>query len=125
MKLKIISALSYFLLNIALQPVSAQLTASSKISLLSIGPGKDVYSAFGHSAMRISDTAAGIDNVYNYGTFTFDNNFYIKFAKGENDYWLSIVPFQKEYYIWAVLENRNVIQQTLNLTVKQYITSAA
>ncbi|MFC6191871.1 DUF4105 domain-containing protein [Dyadobacter subterraneus] len=43
----------------------------------------------------------------------------MKFANGENDYWLSIVPFQQEYYIWAVREKRNVIQQTLNLTLKQ------
>lgn len=117
MKLKLASSLLY--LFFLLQSANAQLSENSKISLLTIGPGKDVYSAFGHSAMRVSDPALGIDKVYNYGTFTFDKNFYINFAKGENIYWLSIVPFQQEYYIWATKENRNVIQQTLNLTLKQ------
>lgn len=119
MKLAIKNALFYLLLAVISQPVFAQLSENSKISLLTIGPGKDVYSAFGHSAMRISDPVLGIDNVYNYGTFTFDNDFYINFANGENIYWLSIVPFQQEYYIWAIKENRNVIQQTLNITIKQ------
>lgn len=120
MTVKLISWLVlFFILVFIPKPVSAQLSENSKISLLSIGPGKDVYSAFGHSAMRVADPALGIDHVYNYGTFTFDNNFYINFAKGENIYWLSVVPFQQEYYIWATRENRNVIQQTLNLTLKQ------
>ncbi|WP_159474901.1 DUF4105 domain-containing protein [Dyadobacter sp. 3J3] len=120
MKLKVKnSSLIFFLLIFISNHASAQLAENSKISLLTIGPGKDVYSAFGHSAIRISDPATGIDNVYNYGTFTFDNNFYINFAKGENIYWLSVVPFKQEYYYWAIKENRTVIQQTLNLTVPQ------
>ncbi|MCF0058786.1 DUF4105 domain-containing protein [Dyadobacter sp. CY356] len=107
----------YFLISFI--PVFAQLTENSKISLLTVGPGKDIYSSFGHSALRISDQTIGLDYVYNYGTFTFDENFYINFAKGENIYWLSISPFQNEYYNWALRENRNITQQTLNLTLKQ------
>ena len=53
----------------------------TKISLITIGPGKDLYSKFGHSAIRLSDPSNRIDLTYNYGTFDFDTpNFYPKFV---------------------------------------------
>ncbi|MEO6893911.1 MAG: DUF4105 domain-containing protein, partial [Ginsengibacter sp.] len=52
-----------------------------RISLLTATPGEELYSTFGHSALRITDTARNTDIVYNYGTFNFEEpNFYLKFV---------------------------------------------
>ena len=49
----------------------------AKISLLTGSPGAELYSTFGHSAIRIQDEVNGIDELYNYGTFDFRTpNFY-------------------------------------------------
>src|SRR4051794_16059409 len=64
-------------------PTYSQLTEGSKVSLITIGPGEDVYSNFGHSALFISDSTLAIDNVYNYGTYSFTEGFYLNFVKGE------------------------------------------
>ncbi|WP_428660380.1 DUF4105 domain-containing protein [Runella sp.] len=101
------------------QPVFSQLTDNSNVSLITVGPGNEVFTAFGHSALRISDPNLGIDNIYNYGTFSFNDGFYVRFTKGELNFWLSVVPFHREYYSWAALENRTVVQQSLNLTLTQ------
>lgn len=100
-------------------PLFAQLTAHSRVSLITVGPGREVFTAFGHSALRISDSDLGIDYIYNYGTFSFNDGFYWRFTKGELNFWLSTVPFYQEFYSWTVLENRTVTQQLLNLNLTQ------
>lgn len=96
------------------QPVS--LTTASEASLITCGPGGDLYATFGHSAIHISDPYAGVDRVYNYGTFDFNTpNFYLKFAQGKLNYMLSVstMPqFLREYEY----EGRWVYRQKLNLT---------
>src|SRR6185295_18334508 len=96
-------------------PLFSQLSPNSEVSLLTVSQGEELYSSFGHSALRIYDPVLGIDNVYNYGTFSFDDDFYMKFTKGQLDYMLSISPFENEYDGWVNFENRSVIKQVLNL----------
>ncbi len=95
-----------------------QLTEESVISLLTCGPGDELYSTFGHSAIRVKDPAYG-DIVFNYGTFSFDQpNFYLRFARGRLLYRLSVEPYShfREYYVYT---NRFIIEQELNLTLEQ------
>jgi len=94
------------------------LTPASTISLITCGPGDELYSTFGHSAIRINDPAYG-DIVFNYGTFSFDQpNFYLRFAQGRLLYRLSIEHYEhfRGYY---VATNRSIIEQELNLTLEQ------
>ena len=61
-----------------------------KISLITCSPGEDLYSIFGHTAIRVIDFATQTDVIFNYGTFDFyDPNFYVKFVKGKLDYFVS------------------------------------
>jgi hypothetical protein len=87
-----------------------------EISLLTCAPGTDLYSIFGHTAIRVRDARRGMDIVYNYGTFDdSDPLFYIKFMRGIMRYSLSAEPydsFMQEY----TYEHRAVISQILNLT---------
>ncbi|MBU3025134.1 Lnb N-terminal periplasmic domain-containing protein [Zobellia galactanivorans] len=96
-----------------------ELTPLSKISVVTCGPGSELYSTFGHSAIRIEDPSLGINAVYNYGTFDFTTpNFYMKFARGKLDYSLArqnFAYFLKEYEY----ENRWVKSQELQLTLAQ------
>jgi hypothetical protein len=87
-----------------------------RISLLTCSPGAELYSTFGHTAIRVTDSVRGIDMVYNYGTFDDrDPQFYVKFTKGIMIYSLSNYSFQ-EFLQEYQYEKRYVIEQNLNLT---------
>ncbi len=91
------------------------LTNNAEISVITCGPGTELYTAFGHSAFRIRDTSLGLDRIYNYGTFDFDQpNFYGNFAKGNLLYFLNATEtsqFLRVYYY----EKRWVKGQVLDL----------
>ncbi len=94
----------------------AQLSPQAQISLITIAPGKDLYSVFGHSSIWVNDPANGIDRVYSYGTFDFDTEyFYWKFLKGTLPYTISVnsMPTILEYY--GQVEHRTVNMQVLRL----------
>jgi hypothetical protein len=90
-----------------------------EISLLTCAPGTDLYSIFGHTAIRVQDPRRGMDIVYNYGTFDdTDPLFYVNFTNGIMNYSLSAEPmdsFLQEYQY----EHRNVVAQILNLSCQE------
>ena len=91
------------------------LSENSRVSILTIDPGEELYTIFGHTALRIQDSEAGIDNVYNFGTFDFQTPFfYIKFLKGNLDYFLSIDNYES-FLAFSASEQRRVHEQTLDL----------
>ena len=54
-----------------------------RISLLTCSPGTELYSTFGHSALRVVDKSIGTDIIYNYGVFDFnDPGFLCKIRAG-------------------------------------------
>jgi len=89
------------------------------ISVLTCGPGDELYSKFGHSAFRIQDFNKHYDVVYNYGVFDFTKpNFYTNFAKGKLFYKLDKTPYN--YFLRQYqYENREVKKQVLNLSFEQ------
>lgn len=89
------------------------------ISLLTCSPGDELYSIFGHSALRIKDEHTGTDIVYNYGTFDFyDPYFYSKFVRGKLLYFLSQNNYKDFIYSYAQ-EQRAVAEQFLQLSCEQ------
>ena len=97
-----------------------------RISLLTCSPGEELYSTFGHTALRVTDSARGTDIVYNYGTFDDrDPNSYTKFTKGIMLYALSSYSYQ-EFLQEYSSEKRDVIEQVLALTCaeKQRLSNA-
>ena len=68
---------------------------SVEISLLTCGPGHEVYSLYGHTALRYNDRRTGEDWVVNYGMFSFRQRFFIlRFVFGITDYKMGIIPFR-------------------------------
>jgi len=102
--------LSFFLPTAKAQADSCQW----RISLLTCSPGEELYSTFGHTAVRVVDLSAGTDLVYNYGTFEFSPDFYTKFIQGKLRYYLSVEPFQDFLYAYQ-WESRSVVEQVLQL----------
>jgi len=108
------------LVNFASSGLSAQDSSRLRISLLTCTPGDELYSIFGHSAIRITDSSnVGndyFDIVYNYGTFNFDDEgFYLKFMRGKLLYFISIVKFDDFKFDYQST-NRGMTEQVLNLT---------
>lgn len=94
-------------------------TDSIRVSLLTCAAGGEIYSLFGHTAIRYENYTRGIDAVFNYGMFNFNApNFILRFALGETDYQLGVTGyghFAAEYNYLG----RDVWQQTLNLTQEE------
>lgn len=107
-----------FVLILIFQPkAQAQpLSPNATISILTCDPGEEVYSMYGHTAIRVNDPAQGIDVVYNYGVFSFETpDFIYRFAKGQTDYLMvgqKFGSFLPEY----VEDKRSVYEQVLNLS---------
>lgn len=92
---------------------------SVEVSLLTCEPGEQLYSLYGHTAIRYTDPAKGIDIAINYGMFSFNKPHFIpRFIFGLTDYEMGIMTFtdfREEYK----RDNRYVIQQVLNLTPQE------
>lgn len=89
---------------------------SVDFSLLTCGPGDEVWSYYGHTALRIEDKVHHSDIVVNWGLFSFrQGNFILRFVFGHTDYQMGIMPtldFIAEYSS----QRRWVRQQRLRLT---------
>ena len=95
--------------------LGGRLSDAAAASLLTMAPGKEVYSLYGHSGVRITDPATGLDRTYNYGTFDFEQpGFVLRFMRGQLDYLLDTAPTGQELAKYAFLE-RPVVEQRLAL----------
>ena len=100
---------------------NAQINLSEKatISVVTCGPGSELYSTFGHSAFRVFDPVNKLDKIYNYGTFNFNAPYFIiNFAKGKLTNQLSTSRFGYFLQIYNY-EKRWVKTQELNLNKDQ------
>lgn len=118
--------MKYFFLILILFPLSfhaqQKITLSNKsvVSVLTCAPGSDeLYTSFGHNAIRIKDPVNNIDRVYNYGTFDFNTpNFYLKFCRGQLLYKLS--SYEYKYFPYEYYKGKRWIKfQNLNFTTKE------
>ena len=95
------------------------LSENTKVSILTCEKGNELYSLFGHTAIRIHDNLNALDVVYNYGTFDFNtDNFYLKFIKGDLQYFVTANSFNEFFYQYTI-ENRSIYEQVLKLTAIQ------
>lgn len=89
------------------------LSNDAYISILTCEPGEELYSVFGHNAIRVYEPGE-FDVVYNYGTFEFSDDFYLQFAQGKLNYKLSRSGFPDFNYEY-LMTNRKVDEQVLAL----------
>ncbi len=119
MKLKLKVVFVFFMVLQASFAQAPQLSEKAQISVLTCSTGNELFSSFGHTAIRVQDASLGIDVVYNYGTFDFNKpNFYLNFAKGKLVYSLSRRRFENFLYNYE-LEKRWVKEQILDLNTSE------
>jgi hypothetical protein len=116
-KLCLLPLLLLFGLFTSIQLIAQDSTKGAlQISILTCAPGEDVYTAWGHTAIRIIDSAKQTDIVYNFGTFDFNTpTFLVEFVKGNLNYFLSADNFQNfilEYQYFG----RSIKEQVLVLS---------
>ena len=118
LQLFLVCTSAFLQINIA----AAQDSSRIRISLLTCTPGQELYSTFGHSALRVIDSNSVTDHVYNFGTFNFDDpGFYLKFVRGQLRYYVNVEEFE-DFKFGYIIENRGITEQLLNLTAAEKIT---
>jgi hypothetical protein len=112
-------ALVAALLMVAFPLHAQQPGADLRISVITIGPGAEVWERFGHNAIMVEDTMTGEARWYNYGMFDFNAaDFWPRFLKGDMRYWMAGGNVRSE--LGAYIErNRSVWVQELDLTPPQ------
>lgn len=113
---------SYFAPLSAAESVDSVLMAQMnnlEVSLLTCEPHDEVYSLYGHTAIRIEDKVNGNDWAVNWGVFDSTAKFFVlRFIFGLTDYTVAIINFKDfiaEYNYYGCA----VYQQRLNLTAEQ------
>jgi hypothetical protein len=103
----------------SLRSFTDTLSPLAKVSLLVCAPGDEIYSYFGHAAIRVSDPFYPTDITFNYGEFDYTAPHFIwRFAKGETDYQIGVTrmnTFMRQYKE----EKRKVIEYELLLTPEE------
>lgn len=97
------------------------LSENAKICLLTSGPSDmAIFTVWGHTAIRVQDPETGIDQVFNYGIFSFGDplSFVARFVSGQTDYKLGKTSMM--HSIDETIEkNADYYEQELNLTQKE------
>lgn len=92
---------------------------SVEIGLITCSPHEELYSLYGHTALRYHDLTTGDDLVFNYGIFRPESKLFIwHFTMGQTDYELGVMPtpsFLRYYAEWG----SQVIEQVLRLTPEE------
>lgn len=98
-------------------PLSAlQQMDSVEVSLLTVGPGNEVWSVYGHTALRYQNHLRKQDLAINYGAFNFEQDYFIlRFVFGATDYEMETLPMSLFMTVYRE-EQRWVVEQQLNLT---------
>lgn len=85
-----------------------------RIELATFGPGLDVPSWFGHTAIAVTDERRGVRRVYNYGMFSFDSTVVPKYLMGRLEFWVGPTSYAGTMRLYAK-QDRDVRLLELNL----------
>ena len=86
------------------------------VSVLTMGPGQELFERFGHQSIRIHDVTTGLDSAYNWGMFSFEQpHFLVRFLTGDTKYWMQGI--ESTWLISVYRDSgRAVWEQELSLT---------
>ena len=115
--------IQYFTIGIALSVLllAADSAAAKEesdryqISVITVGPGQELFSRFGHIGLLVEDKTKKTEKVYNFGMYNFNNPaLRFKYLKGFLIYWVSAREFQPMIHVYRN-EDRMVEQRVLHL----------
>ena len=96
-----------------------QMMDSVEVSLLTCSPHEEIYSLYGHTALRWHDLRTKEDLAFNWGVFDFKKPYFVlRFVFGLTDYELGTIPMK--YFIMEYQRvGSSVTEQVLNLTAEE------
>jgi len=90
-----------------------------EVWLVTYGPGDIYWQRFGHNAIWVRDEDLGLDHVFNFGFFDFEQEkFFQRFLQGRLLYFSAALPAQYEFSSY-INQNRYIRAQRLNLLPEQ------
>ena len=95
-----------------------------EIYLVTFGPGSEIVSWFGHSALVVEDRRLDQRRLYNYGMFSFDQKILARYAMGRLEFWVEGTPYVYETYRLYASQDRDVRLQRLNLSPERKLALA-
>lgn len=115
MKKSFLISIFFIIGLLAMSQTAIVLSPQARISLLTCTAGEELYSKFGHTAIRVCDIEQEVDWVFNYGMFDASvSHFYYRFVKGETDYQLGVDGYER-FKRSYVSDGRAVFEQVLAL----------
>ncbi len=88
---------------------------NTKVSLITIAPGKEIYSWFGHSALMV-EQSDNVSIIYDYGVFNFNSeDFYKNFIQGKM-YYLLLPSYSESRLEGPIDEDRTITKLILNVS---------
>jgi len=98
---------------------TGDVATSLRIGVVTMTPGDEYWSRFGHNAILVVDDAAGTRTSYNFGYFDFDQpGFLARFLRGDMLYRLVALPLEQDLATYEY-EGRGVTLQWLNLSPEE------
>ncbi len=92
------------------------------VSIVTFGSGEESWQRFGHNALWVRDPLRGIDTLYNYGKFSFEEeNFIVRFIQGHLRYWVEAQDPALTFQFYTSM-NRSIYIQDLALTRNQRVS---
>ena len=99
-------------------------SSSLEAWLVTYGPGEIYWQRFGHNAIWIRDRDLGLNHVFNFGFFDFEQEaFFRRFLQGKLLYFSAAQPAEREFSFY-IDENRSIRAQRLNLSADQSLRLA-
>jgi hypothetical protein len=106
-------------LSFSLSAADSQLPVETEAWLVTYGPGEIYWERFGHNAIWIRDAGLGLDHVFNFGFFDFEQeDFFLRFLQGRMSYFSAARPAREEFAGY-INENRSIRAQRLDLSAQQ------
>ncbi len=96
----------------------------TEVWLVTYGPGEIYWQRFGHNGIWIRDEDLGLDYVFNFGFFDFEQKDFLQnFMQGRLVYFAAALPAQEEFARY-INEDRSIRVQRLALTSEQALNLA-
>jgi hypothetical protein len=96
-----------------------EMPESTEIWLVTYGPGQAYWESFGHNGIWIRDPDLGLDHIFNFGFFDFEQEaFFVRFLQGRMLYFSAAQAVEREFSYY-IDQNRSIRAQRLALTPDQ------
>jgi hypothetical protein len=106
-------------LSFPLAAAESPQSRQTEVWLVTYGPGEIYWQRFGHNAIWVRDVGLGLDHVFNFGFFDFQQeNFFLRFLQGRMQYFSAAREARVEFADY-INENRSIRAQRLDLSEQQ------